>query len=193
METDGLFPAPPSSAPTPVLQMCRDPSLLLAREECSAPRVAGSSPTAWLSNLNHLAECGEKQPRGYARPGSLSHKSHWARAEEGWGEGMRGWGDGWAGPQGTENLEHSACPQIHSFFLMCHSQGLMGFVGLIGEPGIVGEKVSEGAGDKPSELVHFNQERQGPVGLGAAGSTSLWNPMFSKNYVPVSVPHVPVS
>lgn len=53
METDGLFPAHP---PTPVLQMCRDPSLLLAREECSAPRVAGSGPTAWLSNLNHLAE-----------------------------------------------------------------------------------------------------------------------------------------
>lgn len=47
----------------------------------------------------------------------------------------------------------------------------MGFVGLIGEPGIVGEKVSEGARDKPSKLVlffFFNQERQGPVGLGAA-------------------------
>lgn len=31
----------------------------------------------------------------------------------------------------------------------------MGFVGLIGEPGIVGEKVSEGARDKPSKLVLF--------------------------------------
>lgn len=43
-------------SPTTVLQTCRDPSLLLAREECSAPRVAGSSPTTWFSNLNHLVE-----------------------------------------------------------------------------------------------------------------------------------------
>lgn len=45
----------------------------------------------------------------------------------------------------------------------------MGFIGLVGEPGIVGEKVSGGAGDKPSELVLYfiYQDRQGPVGLGA--------------------------
>lgn len=80
---------------------------------------------------------------------------------------------------------------------MCHSQGLMGFVGLIGEPGIVGEKVSEGAGDKPSELILFNQERQGPVDLGAA---DIAPPLSGsgircslRTYVPVSVPHVPVS
>lgn len=73
----------------------------------------------------------------------------------------------------------------------------MGFIGLIGEPGIVGEKVSEGAGDKPSELVFFNQERQGPVGLRAAGiappPSGSGIPCSLRTCVPFSVPHVPVS
>lgn len=73
----------------------------------------------------------------------------------------------------------------------------MGFVGLIGEPGIVGGKVSKGAGDKPSELVLFNQERQGLVGLRAAGiappPSGSGIPYSLRTCVPVSVPHVPVS
>lgn len=54
-----------------------------------------------------------------------------------------------------ETLNVQARPQIHSFFWMCPPQGLMGFIGPVGEPGIVGEKVSECDGDGPSGLVFF--------------------------------------
>lgn len=35
----------------------------------------------------------------------------------------------------------------------------MGFIGLVGEPGIVGEKVSVHHRGKPSELAFFHQEK----------------------------------
>lgn len=47
-----------------------------------------------------------------------------------------------------KNLNIQACFQLHSVFCMCPPQGLMGFIGLVGEPGIVGEKVSEYDGDE---------------------------------------------
>ena len=66
----------------------------------------------------------------------------------------------------TLNAQHA--PRFtHVFSLMCHSQGLMGFIGLVGEPGIVGEKVSEGTGDKPSELeLYFIKTGKGQWGWG---------------------------
>lgn len=99
-------PAPHSPSPKP------PPSLLLAREECVASQgYAGSRPTAWLRDQNHLAERG-KSGRCLERGGSP--RWHPALA----GSPGAGQGSQARTPRGWETLARClsnwARPRIHA-------------------------------------------------------------------------------